>query len=78
MKLLLLICTIVLDGLLLQCVAYGSIDSANTSSKVVTWKIPNREVYRPKVAVVLSGGGAGCMAQIGVLKQLEQAGIPID
>ncbi|MBK9247371.1 MAG: patatin-like phospholipase family protein [Ignavibacteria bacterium] len=78
MKLLLLICTIVLDGLLLQCVAYGSIDSANTSPRVVTWKIPNREVYRPKVAVVLSGGGARGMAQIGVLKQLEQAGIPID
>ena len=33
---------------------------------------------RKKVAVVLSGGGAKGMAHIGVLKVLEQAGIPID
>lgn len=33
---------------------------------------------RKKVAVVLSGGGAKGMAHIGVLKVIEQAGIPID
>ena len=33
---------------------------------------------RKKVAVVLSGGGAKGMAHIGVLKVLEQAGIPVD
>ena len=33
---------------------------------------------RKKVGVVLSGGGAKGMAHIGVLKVLEQAGIPID
>ena len=36
---------------------------------------------RPKratVGVVLSGGGAKGMAHIGVLKVLEQSGIPID
>ena len=33
---------------------------------------------RPKVAVVLSGGGAKGFAHIGVLKVLEQEGIPID
>ena len=33
---------------------------------------------RPKVAVVLSGGGAKGMAHIGVLHVLERAGIPID
>lgn len=33
---------------------------------------------RKKVAVVLSGGGAKGMAHIGVLKVLEEAGIPID
>jgi NTE family protein len=33
---------------------------------------------RPKVAVVLSGGGAKGFAHIGALKVLEQAGIPID
>ena len=35
-------------------------------------------VGRKRVAVVLSGGGAKGMAHIGVLKVLEQAGIPID
>lgn len=35
-------------------------------------------VGRPRVAVVLSGGGAKGMAHIGVLKVIEKAGIPID
>lgn len=33
---------------------------------------------RPRVAVVLSGGGAKGVAHIGVLKVLEKAGIPVD
>ncbi len=33
---------------------------------------------RPKVGVVLSGGGAKGVAHIGVLKVLEEAGVPID
>lgn len=33
---------------------------------------------RPKVAVVLAGGGAKGLAHIGALKVLEEAGIPID
>lgn len=37
-----------------------------------------RSVVRPRVAVVLSGGGAKGMAHIGVLKVIEKAGIPID
>lgn len=37
-----------------------------------------QEQPRKKVAVVLSGGGAKGMAHIGVLRVLEQAGIPID
>jgi len=36
------------------------------------------EGKRPKVAVVLSGGGAKGFAHVGVLKVLEQEGIPID
>lgn len=34
--------------------------------------------HRPKVALVLGGGGAKGMAHVGVLKVLERAGIPID
>lgn len=35
-------------------------------------------IARPKVAVILSGGGAKGFAHIGVLKVLEEEGIPID
>lgn len=34
--------------------------------------------HRPRVAVVLSGGGAKGVAHIGVLKVIEKAGIPVD
>ena len=34
--------------------------------------------HRPTVAVVLGGGGARGMAHIGVLKYLEERGIPVD
>jgi len=33
---------------------------------------------RPKVGLVLSGGGAAGLAHVGVLKVIEEAGIPID
>lgn len=34
--------------------------------------------HRPKIGLVLSGGGAKGFAHVGVLKVLEEAGIPID
>jgi NTE family protein len=40
--------------------------------------LPRRELARPKVGLALSGGGARGFAHIGVLKALEEAGIPID
>ncbi|HRS02352.1 MAG TPA: patatin-like phospholipase family protein, partial [Bacteroidota bacterium] len=40
--------------------------------------LPNIDFYRPKIALVLSGGGARGIALIGILKQLEEANIPID
>jgi NTE family protein len=40
--------------------------------------IPFRKLKSPKIALVLSGGGARGIAQIGVLKALEQHHIPID
>ena len=33
---------------------------------------------RPKIGLVLSGGGAKGAAHIGVLKYIEEAGIPVD
>lgn len=41
-------------------------------------KTINYELKRPKVALVLSGGGARGLAHIGVLKVLEEHNIPID
>ncbi|HYF02681.1 MAG TPA: patatin-like phospholipase family protein [Patescibacteria group bacterium] len=38
----------------------------------------NAPVPRPKVALVLSGGGARGAAHVGVLKEFERAGIPVD
>ena len=35
-------------------------------------------IARPRVAVVLSGGGAKGTAHIGALKVIEEAGVPID
>lgn len=40
--------------------------------------VPNESVRRPKVGLVLSGGGARGIASIGVLKAFERRGIPID
>lgn len=40
--------------------------------------LPYRTVIRPRVGLALSGGGARGFAQIGVLKALEEAQIPID
>ncbi len=34
--------------------------------------------YRPTVAVVLAGGGARGMAHLGVLRYMEENGIPVD
>ena len=44
----------------------------------VTWGYSQEETPRPKVGVVLSGGGAKGFAHIGVLKVLEDAGVKID
>lgn len=40
--------------------------------------VPYESVRRPKVGLVLSGGGARGIASIGVLKAFERRGIPID
>jgi NTE family protein len=40
--------------------------------------IPQRDIRRPKVGLVFSGGGARGIAQVGVLKALERHKIPVD
>jgi NTE family protein len=44
----------------------------------VCWAQEGTTGTRPKVAVVLSGGSAFGIAHVGVLKEIEAAGIPID
>ena len=41
-------------------------------------KMDSIRQYRPTVAVVLGGGGARGMAHLGVLRYLEEMGIPVD
>lgn len=43
-----------------------------------SFETPAQEKTRPKVGVVLSGGGSKGFAHIGALKVLEEAGIPVD
>lgn len=50
--------------------------TANTNT--IHLSLPSSEYYRPRIALVLSGGGARGVAQIGVLRELEKAGIPVD
>jgi NTE family protein len=40
--------------------------------------VPLKKLRRPKVGLVLSGGGSRGVAQVGVLKALEKSHIPID
>lgn len=48
------------------------------SGNLVSGQDSKEASKRPKVAVVLSGGGAKGFSHIGVLKVLEQEGIPVD
>ena len=50
--------------------------SASVCSAVVKDSVARKE--RPKVGVVLSGGGAKGSAHIGALKVIEEMGIPVD
>jgi NTE family protein len=49
----------------------------NTKSHVPDF-LPHQSIKRPRVALVLSGGGARGISAIGVLRVLEQHHIPID
>ncbi|MBO6117966.1 MAG: patatin-like phospholipase family protein [Bacteroidales bacterium] len=64
-----IICSIVLILCAFGCV-YAQADSVLSSKE--------DSAVRPKIGLVLSGGGAKGLAHIGVLKALEQNNIPID
>lgn len=58
--------------LLLFFLGIGSVQAGESSDSIAG---PRR---RPKIGLVLSGGGAKGFAHIGVIKVLEEAGLPID
>ena len=82
-RLLLLLLTILLPmGLLAQenGLLMPSVDPAADSAAFVRVRARMDSIrqYRPTVAVVLAGGGARGMAHLGVLRYLEEQGIPVD
>ncbi len=60
---------------ILVLLAYGLIPAHGAIAQSAS---PSEPSHRPKVALVLSGGGARGFAHIGVLKVIRQIGIPID
>ncbi|MEG1324903.1 MAG: patatin-like phospholipase family protein, partial [Janthinobacterium sp.] len=49
-----------------------------TSTSVAALAVPAPVAARPRIALVLSGGGARGLAHIGVLKVLQELHVPID
>lgn len=60
----------------LLCVCTTAIGAKQHDNQTQT--IQNKETSRPKIGLVLSGGGARGFAHIGVLKVLEENNVPID
>lgn len=63
-----------LAGILFFCAALGAAQSATLGAQQTS----QAQKTRPKVAVVLEGGSAWGFAHIGVLKVIEELGIPVD
>lgn len=51
---------------------------SNTENKDSIIITQQKEEFRPKIGLVLGGGGAKGAAEVGVLKIIEQIGLPID
>lgn len=63
---------------LFALIAYPSHLKAQSDSIPTLTELPQSSDSRPKIGLVLSGGGAKGAAHIGVIKYLEEQGIPID
>ncbi len=50
----------------------------DTTHAAVSVPAGHRHIRRPRVGLVLSGGGARGVAQVGVIRELERSGVPID
>ncbi len=62
------------------CLSARGIDPQADSVAVASMRARMDEIrkYRPTVALVLSGGGAKGAAHVGVIKYIEELGIPVD
>lgn len=58
----------------LLCTVHPAMASETTAASAPT----SQEAARPRVALVLSGGGARGFAHVGILKALEAARVPVD
>lgn len=63
----------ILLALLLNQIAF-----ANTTAASEFMPAESQQTSRPKIAVVLAGGGAKGIAHVPVLKAIEDAGLPVD
>lgn len=64
--------------LLMFCFGTSEAYSVSYPSKSSATATKKKEKHRLKVALVLGGGGAKGAAEVGVLKYIEQSGVPID
>ena len=82
MKRLLILFTLLfsLQGFAQDRIIAPSVDPAGDSLAIarVRARMDSIRQYRPTVAVVLGGGGARGMAHLGVLRYMEELGIPVD
>ncbi len=82
MKRLLILFTLLfsLQGFAQDRIIAPSVDPVGDSLAIarVRAKMDSIRQYRPTVAVVLGGGGARGMAHLGVLRYMEELGIPVD
>lgn len=69
---------LILSLSILLIVACVPVLAQQASTTLTMPRSPKNETTRPKIGIVLSGGGARGLAHIGVLEWLEQHHIPID
>jgi NTE family protein len=67
-----------IDGLGWAGLAVAWLVCAAGAARALDTELPHDPLLRPRICVVLSGGGARGIAHIGVLKVLEDLKIPID
>ena len=79
-KLIYAIFTVVVAFAALQPLSARSVDPVADSIAIVQMRERMAEIRknRPTVALVLSGGGAKGAAHVGVIKRIEELGIPVD